>query len=150
MPSQQTTLLFGVATPGVSRRGLREFAGRLEKQVAGGRPFTCLVTTDAELRRLNQQFRKKDYPTDVLSFPCASEAQNEALGEIAISLARARTQAAEYGHTVPQEIQILMLHGLLHLLGMDHESDNGRMSRAEKKWRVALGLPPSLTERTRS
>jgi probable rRNA maturation factor len=71
------------------------------------------------------------------------------LGEIAISFPRARDQAAQYGHGVGQEIEILMLHGLLHLLGMDHESDRGRMARAESKWRAALGLPRGLIERVR-
>lgn len=147
MPSQQTTLLFDAATPGVSRRDLHAFAKRLGKEVANGRPFTCLLTTDAELQRLNHQFRKKNYPTDVLSFPAASP--DGFLGEIAISIDRASDQAVEHQQTVSQEIQILMLHGLLHVLGMDHESDKGQMSRAEKKWRVALNLPPSLIERVR-
>jgi probable rRNA maturation factor len=148
MTSQQTTLLFAAATSGVSRRDLRAFAKRLENEVAGGRTFNCLVTSDGELQRLNREFRKKDYPTDVLSFPSA--AGDGFLGEIAISVNRARAQAAEYQHQLSQEIEILMLHGVLHLLGMDHETDHGRMSRAERKWRVALGLPPALIERVRA
>jgi len=72
------------------------------------------------------------------------------MGDIAVSAGRARAQAREYGHTIEQEIQILMLHGLLHLLGMDHETDGGRMARAEKRWRGALGLPNGLIERARS
>jgi probable rRNA maturation factor len=121
-----------------------QFAKRLRDYVAKGRPFHCLITTDAELRRLNRDFRGLDYPTDVLSFPSGGE---ESLGDLAISVPRARAQAREFGHTVQDEIGILMLHGLLHLLGMDHETDNGRMARAETRWRRKLGLPGGLIER---
>jgi len=141
-----TTVLFAAPTGGLSRRGLQAFARKLEQQVTRGRSFSCLVTTDTELRRLNRTFRKKDEPTDVLSFP-AEESTGESLGELAISIHRARAQAAEFGHTVSTEIEILMLHGVLHLLGMDHEADRGEMSRAERKWRIQLGLPASLIER---
>jgi probable rRNA maturation factor len=71
------------------------------------------------------------------------------LGDIAISLGRARAQAREFGHTIEQEVQILMLHGVLHLCGHDHESDSGAMARAEKRWRAKLGLPNGLIERVR-
>jgi probable rRNA maturation factor len=101
--------------------------------------FTCLVTTDAEMKRLNHGFRGKDYVTDVLSFPGTSE--------LAISLQRARAQAKEYGHDVVDEIRILMLHGVLHLLGMDHETDEGAMARREEVWRRKLFLPNSLIQR---
>jgi len=116
--------------------------------VARGRSFCCLITTDRELRRLNRDFRKKDYGTDVLSFPAAKP--NGFLGEVAISWPRAKRQAVEYGHGVEQEIELLMLHGVLHLLGMDHETDRGRMARAERKWREALGLPRGPIERVYS
>jgi probable rRNA maturation factor len=120
----------------------------LESKITGGRPFTCLITTDAELRRLNRDFLKKDYATDVLSFP--SKRTLGFIGDIAISFEHARRQAAEYGHTVGTEIEILMLHGVLHLVGMDHEDDRGRMARAENKWRAAFGLPRGLIGRTRA
>lgn len=123
---------------------LRRFAERLEREVTGGRPFCCLLTDDRELRRLNRRFRARDYPTDVLSFP----AGGSSLGEIAISVDRAREQAAQFGHALEEEIGILMLHGLLHLLGMDHERDGGRMRRAETRWRKTLGLPTALIDRT--
>jgi probable rRNA maturation factor len=129
------------------RTQVEKFVHRLEQEVAKGRPFDCLITGDAELRRLNRQFRGLDYATDVLSFPAAG---GTSLGDLAISLGRARVQAREYGHTIEQEVQILMLHGLLHLLGMDHETDNGRMARAEKRWRSRLALPNGLIERARS
>ncbi len=148
MPSEQTTLLFHSATPGLSRRLARTFAKRLETEVTLGRPFTCLITSDLELRRLNREFRKQDCATDVLSFP--SKQTLGFLGDIAISFEHARRQAAEHGHAVDQEIGILMLHGALHLLGMDHEKDRGRMARAENKWRAALGLPRGLLARVRA
>lgn len=104
--------------------------------------MTCLITTDAELQRLNREFRAKDYATDVLSFPSAAQG-----GEIAISWDRAQAQAAEMGHSVDDELRILMLHGALHLMGMDHETDRGQMGRAEARWRKRLGLPVGLIER---
>jgi len=105
--------------------------------------FHVRLTGDAELRRLNATFRGTDCPTDVLSFP----AGGAGLGDIAISMGRARAQAARYGHSLEEEIRVLMLHGVLHLLGMDHETDGGRMRRAEMRWRRKLGLSLSLTER---
>jgi probable rRNA maturation factor len=146
MPSQQSSLLFQVATPGLSRRSVRAFVKRLEAEVAGGRAFCCMLAGDRELRRLNREFRKQDSPTDVLSFPAEQPSQGF-LGEIAISFETARKQALQYGHSLHEEIEILMLHGLLHLLGMDHETDRGRMLNAERKWRASLGLPPGLIER---
>src|ERR1700719_5309479 len=146
MPTRQTSLLFQVATPGLARRGTRAFARRLESEVAGGRSFCCLITNDEELRRLNRQFRKKDYATDVLSFPAREAPPNGVLGELAISFDRAKQQAAERRHAVGEEIAVLMLHGVLHLMGMDHETDRGQMARAERKWRSSLGLPAGLIE----
>lgn len=148
MSSEQTSLLFRVPASGVSRRSARRFATRLASEVARGGAFGCLITSDAELRRLNREFRKQDRATDVLSFPAPKA--NGFLGDIAISYPRAKEQAAEYGLAVQQEIEILMLHGLLHLMGMDHQKDRGQMARAEKKWRAALGLPSGLIERGRA
>jgi probable rRNA maturation factor len=119
----------------------------LEAEIANGRPFDCLITGDAEMRRLNAEFRGKHYTTDVLSVPSAPP--SHVLGDVAISLPRARAQARSFGHTTEDEIRILMLHGLLHLLGMDHEHDAGEMARAERRWRARLGLPNGLIERTR-
>ena len=162
MPSQQSALLFQVATPGVSRRDLRAFVKRLQVEVAGGRAFCCLIAGDEELQRLNREFRKRDYATDVLSFPISSLPSRpstvrvgqagglpyaDGAGEIAISYHAARRQSVEHGHKVQHEIEILMLHGVLHLLGLDHETDHGRMLSVERKWRVRLGLPAGLIER---
>lgn len=145
MPSEQTTLLFHSATPGLARRQVHQFAKRLQLEVTGGRPFTCLVTGEAELQRLNRDFRKQDHPTDVLSFPSAQTLGF--LGDIAISFPHAVRHAARHRHQVGQEIEILMLHGVLHLLGMDHENDRGQMARAENKWRAAFGLPHGVIRR---
>jgi probable rRNA maturation factor len=141
------------------------FARKLQVQVARGRAFDCLIVGDAHMRRLNREFRGKDSTTDVLSFPAGEiEARRNTgtltgdkkrspvpprAGDIAISLPRARAQARRFGHSTEREIRILMLHGLLHLLGEDHESDGGRMARAEKRLRERLGLPAGLIERVR-
>lgn len=141
-----STVTFRRAPVDLERRSIERFARKLQNEVARGRAFDCLITGDAELRCLNRDFRGQDYATDVLSFP----GQNGLLGDIAISLARSRVQAREYGHSVDQEVRILMLHGVLHLLGHDHETDSGQMARAEKRWRARLGLPSGLIERAQS
>lgn len=131
-------LLFRHPSRGVLRKPLRNFLIDLRNRAARGAAITCLITTDSELRRLNRQFRGKNYATDVLSFPP---------DEMAISLDRARAQAKELGHSLDAELRILMLHGLLHLRGMDHERDSGEMRRTETRWRKKLGLPAGLIER---
>jgi probable rRNA maturation factor len=133
-------LLFRHSSRRVRRTPLRDFLTGLVRRVARGRAVTCLITTDAELRRLNRQFRGKNYATDVLSFPP---------DEMAISLDRAAAQSKELGHSLDDELRILMLHGVLHLCGMDHETDSGQMRRAETRWRKQFGLPVGLIERTR-
>jgi probable rRNA maturation factor len=136
---------FRRAPAGLRRGPVREFARTLRDAVARRRDFECLITDDRELRRLNRQFRGADYPTDVLSFPGTP---SESLGAIAISADRAARQAREFGHSRLDEIRILMLHGLLHLLGMDHETDRGAMARVEARWRRKLNLPAGLIART--
>jgi probable rRNA maturation factor len=128
-------------------RALLRFARKLQDEVARGRSFDCLITGDSELRKLNRQFRRKDYATDVLSFPSGLPAT---LGDIAISAGRARAQARRFGHSTETEIRVLMLHGVLHLMGFDHETDGGRMARAETRWRTVLRLPTGLIERVRT
>lgn len=131
------------------RRGeLREFLATIATGVTRGRAITCLITTDSELRRLNKRFRGKNAATDVLSFP--SGGANGFAGDLAISADRAKMQAAEHGHSLEDELRILMLHGALHLAGMDHETDSGEMARAEARWRKRLGLPGGLIERAAS
>jgi probable rRNA maturation factor len=139
MSPGDSTLLFEHSSRSLRRGELRDFLRRISR----GRSITCLITGDRELRRLNRQFRGKDYATDVLSFP------SDGGGDIAISLDRAIAQAAEHGHSLADEVRILMLHGVLHLSGFDHETDSGEMAREEARWRKKLRLPNGLIERAR-
>lgn len=123
------------------RKALRAYFDDVVRRVARRRRITCLITGDRDLRRWNRRFLGKNYATDVLSFP------SDGGGEIAISADRAAAQASEYGHPFADEIRILMLHGVLHLAGMNHETDAGEMARAELRWRRKLGLPAGLIER---
>ena len=97
------------------------------------------------MRSLNRTFRGQDYATDVLSFPITDELT--ALGDIVIATGVAQRQAMEAGHSVGTELRVLALHGLLHLLGYDHDRDNGQMQRAEVRLRRAAGLKEGLIER---
>jgi probable rRNA maturation factor len=147
MPAERSSVLFHIPARGISRRALREFADKLQFVITAGRAFGVLLADDAELQRLNRKFRKQDYATDVLSFPSGKTGAAGYLGDVAVSLDRARAQATEHGHSPDDEIRILMLHGVLHLMGMDHENDDGRMARAEHKWRKHFALPDGLIER---
>jgi probable rRNA maturation factor len=102
-----------------------------------GSTATIAFVSDKSIRKLNKQFRNTDKPTDVLSFPSEEKAN---LGDIAISLDRAAAQAREAGLTFENEIAQLILHGLLHLSGYDHETDNGEMNRLELRLRRKLGI----------
>jgi len=124
---------------------LKHFVADVASRVMPGRMVACLITSDRELQNLNRVFRKKDQATDVLSFP--SGEANGFAGDIAISLDRAAQQAAECGHGIEEELRILILHGILHLSGLDHETDSGEMARAEMRWRKRLGLESGLIER---
>jgi probable rRNA maturation factor len=119
------------------RADVAAFLDRLEREVAG-REIGVAVVSDAVIRRYNRQYRKIDQPTDVLSFEP---------DDLVISAETARRQARRLGHTVEEELSVLVLHGILHLMGYDHESDSGEMARLERRWRRRLGLPAALTER---
>jgi probable rRNA maturation factor len=99
---------------------------------------TIAFVSDKTIRQLNRQFRGVDKATDVLSFPAADEERN--LGDIAISVETAAAQAKENGLTFDEEVAQLILHGLLHLSGYDHETDNGEMNRLELRLRRRLGI----------
>lgn len=120
------------------------FIRSIGRQVARGKEFAIVIGSDESLRDSNRRFRGKPGVTDVLSFP---DGESGRLGDILISAGRAAKQAGRFGHKVEDELKILALHGLLHLLGYDHETDDEQMRRAEKRWRRKLGLPHSLTER---
>ena len=98
---------------------------------------TIAFVSNKRIRELNRQFRGIDKATDVLSFPAEEESN---LGDVAVSVETAATQARENGLTLDQEIAQLILHGLLHLSGFDHETDNGEMNRLELKLRRKLGI----------
>lgn len=109
---------------------------------------SVLLTTDEKIKGLNRDFRRKNEATDVLSFPAAEAVRREIAGDLAISVDTARKQALEHGHALGIELKVLMLHGLLHLAGYDHEADNGEMAKRERRLRAGLTLPLGLIERT--
>jgi probable rRNA maturation factor len=107
------------------------------------RDATIVFVSDAAIKKLNRQFRGKNQATDVLSFPARAEAfegRESDLGEVVISLQRAAEQARENQNTFQSEVKQLILHGLLHLIGYDHETDDGEMDRLELKLRKRLGI----------
>jgi probable rRNA maturation factor len=135
----------------LGKRDLNRFLACAAKALGLTGEFSVLLTGDERLRALNLQFRGKDKATDVLSFPSLPEAANGGLGgDLAISLETALVQAAAYGHTLQMEVKILILHGLLHLAGYDHERDQGQMRRRETRLRKQFALPAGLVERSKA
>jgi probable rRNA maturation factor len=115
-----------------------------------GEGINVLVASSRKVQGLNRRFRGKNQPTDVLSFPAiGSGDSNGFAGDIAISADIATRNARRLGHAPAEEIKILILHGVLHLAGYDHEQDNGRMEREERRLRRSLALPTGLIERNR-
>jgi probable rRNA maturation factor len=134
--------------PGLDEASLDRFLGRARRAVGLRGKVTVLVTTNRALRVLNQRFRGKDHPTDVLSFPADRLESSEFAGDVAISAEIAAQNARRLGHAPKEEIKVLALHGVLHLAGYDHERDHGEMARKEERLRKQLGLPAALIERT--
>lgn len=134
----------------VASAGLGVWLERAAPSRARGDVSIALVN-DAAIRRLNREHRGKDVATDVLSFPAQPQAAGPGpdlfLGDLAIATGVARRQAREHGHALGIELRVLALHGLLHLLGYDHETDRGRMARAEARLGRRAGLPAVLTGR---
>ncbi len=138
-----------------SARVLAGFLARAQASMRLRGEVSVLLTTDGTIRRLNRQFRGKDKATDVLSFPATgfvqsqkkNQKKNQEKGDLAISVETARRQSLACGHSLETEIQILMLHGLLHLNGFDHVKDAGEMARRERALRARLGLERGLIER---
>jgi probable rRNA maturation factor len=106
-----------------------------------------ILTTDEEIKELNKKYRNKDKATDVLSFPLENM-PGMPLGSIVISVDTAKKGAEEFGHSLEDEIKLLFIHGLLHLLGYDHETDDGEMREKEKEIIKKFDLPPSLIIRS--
>jgi len=135
----------------VASGGVGRWLERAAPPTARGLVSIALVD-DRVSRRLNREHRGKDMATDVLSFPArplgpGAYRLGRVLGDLAIATGVARRQAREHGHALNTELRILALHGLLHLLGYDHEKDDGRMARAEARLSRRAGLPPALIAR---
>jgi len=138
----------------VVRPPLESFLRRVKKELGvARREVTVCLVSDSEMARLNETFRKKKGPTDVLSFPVVQRRvgpgtgrggnrgePSEELGDIAISPATARRYARKNARKLADELRVLILHGVLHLLGYDHETDRGEMDRVEQKLRKRLGM----------
>ncbi len=141
----------------LARRPLEHFLRRLQRELGFRESgVTIALVSDAEIARMNETFRRKEGPTDVLSFPAAARGgarrpaseggaykrrkAGEFLGDIAIAPATARRYARKHGRTLPAELRVLILHGVLHLMGYDHETDRGEMDRVERELRKRFGL----------
>ena len=154
------------------QRTLAAFLAQAAEAVRLQGEVSVLLTTDAEIRRLNREFRHQDKPTDVLSFPVEKlrshhgahrehggqrksgtrpdthSRKPELAGDLAISVETAARQAEAAGHALFLELEVLLLHGVLHLAGYDHETDTGQMARREAALRRRLGLAAGLIERS--
>ena len=144
-----------VTTVGTRAPGLAAWLASIAPARARG-TMTVAIVSDARVRALNRKFRKKDEPTDVLSFPAAdlsrrsadgATAERDYLGDVVIASGVAARQARQARHALGTELRVLALHGLLHLLGYDHEHDDGRMARLERRLRKRGGLREGLIER---
>ena len=121
----------GAAVPRLSRREIAAFARRALRAARGEiAELSIAFVDDATMRRLNRRFRLENRTTDVLTFP----------GEIVISLPQARRQACDEKHSLATEVRYLILHGILHALGHDHETDGGEMNALELRVRAKVGL----------
>lgn len=157
-PAGRARVVVTVAAPdgGIPHaRGLGAWLEKCAPPRARG-DVTVALVSDSRMRTLNRAFRGKDYATDVLSFPVTNQGsgvlhpestQDGYLGDIVIATGVAARQADEAGHAVGTELRILALHGLLHLLGYDHATGEGRMARAEARLRKKGGLKKGLIER---
>ena len=132
---------------GLSASGMTRYLRAAQTAVGLEGEVEVLLAGDATLKRLNRQYRGKNKATDVLSFPGSPELAGSHAGDLAISLETAARQAEEHGHTLRDEVRVLLLHGLLHLGGMDHEADRGEMAAREAELRRTLRLPSGLIAR---
>jgi len=132
---------------GLSKAGLSRFFRTAQAAVGLRGEVDVLLADDRVLRKLNREWRGKNKATDVLSFPAPAELAGVHAGDLAISLDTARRQALEQGHSLRDEVRVLLLHGLLHLAGMDHEVDDGEMAEREGELRKRLRLSRGLIAR---
>jgi probable rRNA maturation factor len=147
MKSSNSIIVFETKLSGLSSRALAGFVLKARRAAGLRGVVSVLITGNSTMRRLNSRFRGKTEATDVLSFPAAASVNGFA-GDIAISRDIAVRNARLVGHSVADEIRILMLHGILHLAGYDHEHDKGEMAKKEILLRRRLALPGSLIERS--
>jgi len=151
-------VIFHKRVADLTELALNRFVARARRAAELKGAVNVLLTSSAEMKSLNRRFRGKNKPTDVLSFPAEFQApsnvrnnlRRDDAGEIAISVEIAAQNARALGHSPAQEVKILVLHGILHLCGYDHECDNGEMARREQQLRAALQLPAGLIERAES
>jgi len=132
---------------GVSAQALARFAQRARRAAGLQGKVNLVLASSREVRALNRRFRGKDKATDVLSFPPVPALTRDFAGDIVISSDLASTNARRYHHAPAQEVKVLVLHGVLHLAGYDHERDAGRMARREERLRRELGLSDGLIRR---
>jgi probable rRNA maturation factor len=145
-PAPSKTFRAGV----LRKRELARFVASAASELALAGEVSVLLAGDERIRELNRGFRGEDKSTDVLSFPSAPHFPGGGhAGDLAISLETAARQAGERGHTLEFEVKVLLLHGLLHLAGYDHETDSGEMAQRENRLRKKLALPLGLIERER-
>jgi probable rRNA maturation factor len=139
-------LTIDVVTSGATRApGLARWLESIAPARARG-AMTIAIVPDDRVQQLNRRYRRTDAATDVLSFPSDERGY---LGDVVIAAGVARRQARQAGHSLQHELRVLALHGLLHLLGYDHERDAGRMARVEARLRLRGGLREGLIERQR-
>lgn len=135
------------AFAGLRKTELARFLLRAKRAAGIEGEVTVLLCGDRRIQELNRTFRAKNKSTDVLSFPAGENAEG-LVGDLAVSIDTAARQAAEHGHTLDKEVRILLLHGVLHLAGLDHECDSGEMHALESELRAKLKLPNGLIERS--
>jgi probable rRNA maturation factor len=133
---------------GLTEAQLRRFVTAARRSVRLRGDVSLLLTSSHRMRALNRSFRGKDKATDVLSFPAVDVVASTFAGDLAISVDIAAANARRLGHSTEDEIRVLILHGLLHLAGYDHETDGGEMALRESRLRTKLGLPVGLIART--
>jgi len=143
MGSKARLVVEVVTPPPVRLPGLAAWLVRVAPAAAQGE-MTIALVSDRHIARLNGEFRGDDHPTDVLSFPSTGPPY---LGDVVIARGVAKRQAARAGHSLATEVRVLALHGLLHLLGYDHDQDDGQMARLERRLRRKGGLVEGLIER---
>jgi probable rRNA maturation factor len=139
-------IIFRKPVAGLNETALARFTARAQRAIGLEGEVNVLVASNEELQALNSRFRGKRQPTDVLSFPAMAKA-GSVTGDLAISADLAALNAQGLGHATAEEVKILIVHGLLHLAGYDHEQDHGEMARQELRLRQRLGLPAGLMER---